>query len=115
MHVEVVGPDPDQLLAFSSALFGWDVPPGAPVASEVSDVESYSFIVPPDGASAPAGGIGGGAGFPARVVVSGLMTQLVWQPIAAEVRGLAMDEDRLIDSTIDLLLHGLRPSVAAAR
>jgi AcrR family transcriptional regulator len=51
----------------------------------------------------------------ARIVVSGLMTQLVWQPIAAEVPGLGMDEDRLIDSSIDLLLHGLRPAVVVTR
>jgi hypothetical protein len=51
----------------------------------------------------------------ARIVISGLMTQLVWQPIAVEVPGLGMDEDRLIDSTVDLLLHGLRPPVVVAR
>lgn len=51
----------------------------------------------------------------ARVVISGLMTQLVWQLIAGEVPGLAIDEDRLIDSTVDLLLHGLRPAVVVSR
>jgi AcrR family transcriptional regulator len=45
----------------------------------------------------------------ARVVIAGLMAQLVWQQLAGEVPGLAIDEDRLIDSTVDLLLHGLRP------
>lgn len=50
-----------------------------------------------------------------RIVVSGLMTQLVWQPIADQVVGLGVDEDRLIDSTIDLLLQGLRPSVVVTR
>ena len=45
----------------------------------------------------------------ARVTIAGLMAQLVWQQLAGEVPGLAIDEDRLIDSTVDLLLHGLRP------
>jgi len=50
----------------------------------------------------------------ARVTIAGLMAQLVWQQLAREVPGLAIDEDRLIDSTIDLLLHGLRPVLVIA-
>jgi AcrR family transcriptional regulator len=50
----------------------------------------------------------------ARVTIAGLMAQLVWQQLAGEVPGLAIDEDRLIDSTIDLLLHGLRPVLVIA-
>lgn len=50
----------------------------------------------------------------ARVTIAGLMAQLVWQQLAGEVPGLAIDEDRLIDSTIDLLLHGLRPVLIIA-
>jgi AcrR family transcriptional regulator len=45
----------------------------------------------------------------ARVAISGLMTQLVWQPLAPTVPGVAVDVDRLIDSTTELLLHALRP------
>jgi AcrR family transcriptional regulator len=50
----------------------------------------------------------------ARVTIAGLMAQLVWQQLAGEVPGLAIDEDRLIDSTVDLLLHGLRPVLVIA-
>jgi AcrR family transcriptional regulator len=45
----------------------------------------------------------------ARVVLSGLMTQMVWQGLGATIPEVAIDEDRLIDSSIDLLLHGLLP------
>lgn len=47
----------------------------------------------------------------ARVILSGLITQMIWQPIAASVPELRVDEDRLIDSSVELLLHGLRPAV----
>jgi AcrR family transcriptional regulator len=45
----------------------------------------------------------------ARVVLTGLMTQMVWQQLAPSIPAVAVDEDRLIDSSIDLLLHGLLP------
>lgn len=48
----------------------------------------------------------------ARVLLSGLMTQLVWQYHAADVPGIRIKHQRLIDSAIDLLLAGLRPDVA---
>lgn len=44
----------------------------------------------------------------ARVLVSGLMLQLMWQIHAETVPGLAMDADRLIDSSVELFLAGLR-------
>jgi AcrR family transcriptional regulator len=47
----------------------------------------------------------------ARVILSGLITQMIWQPIAPDVPELRVDEDRLIDSAVELLLHGLRPAV----
>jgi AcrR family transcriptional regulator len=47
----------------------------------------------------------------ARVVISGLITQMIWQPIAVDVPELLMDEDRLIDSAVETLLHGLWPAV----
>ncbi|MDB4917491.1 MAG: TetR/AcrR family transcriptional regulator [Gemmatimonadetes bacterium] len=46
----------------------------------------------------------------ARLLVSGLMLQLIWQQHAAAVPALAIDEDRLIDSTVELFLAGLRSS-----
>mgnify|MGYP001605212407 FL=1 len=47
----------------------------------------------------------------ARVIIAGLITQIVWQPIASDVPELAIDVDRLIDSAVELLLHGLMPAV----
>ena len=44
----------------------------------------------------------------ARVFVTGLMVQLVWQQSAADVPGMAIDQERLIDSAVELLLAGLR-------
>jgi hypothetical protein len=66
VHVELIGPDPEALRAFSAALFGWDAPPGAPVAPAISEPASYSFIDPAAGAGPAAGGIGGGVGFEPR-------------------------------------------------
>ncbi len=50
----------------------------------------------------------------ARVVITGLITQMIWQPLAPQVPELLIDEDRLIDSTVDLLLHGLWHAVVVA-
>jgi AcrR family transcriptional regulator len=44
----------------------------------------------------------------ARLVVSGLILQLAWQGSVAKAPKVAIDSDQLIDSTADLLLHGLR-------
>lgn len=68
VHVELIGPDPEVLRVFYTALFGWDAPPGAPVAPAVSDEASYAFIDPADGAGPVAGGIGGGPGFAAHAI-----------------------------------------------
>lgn len=48
----------------------------------------------------------------ARVALTGVMVQIIWQRHAKEIRGMAIDQDRLIDSAVDLLLAGLRPAVA---
>lgn len=50
----------------------------------------------------------------ARVLLSGLMLQAVWRPHAEHVPGLALDPDRLLDSALDLFLHGLRPAYPLA-
>lgn len=47
----------------------------------------------------------------ARVAISGLITQIIWQPLAADVPQLRIDDDRLIDSAVELLLHSLWPAV----
>lgn len=51
----------------------------------------------------------------ARVLVSGLMLQLLWQQHRADVAALAMDVDRLLDSSVELFLAGLRSSKGDAR
>ncbi|UFS59814.1 VOC family protein [Subtercola endophyticus] len=63
VHVELIGPEPARLRQFYGALFGWDAPPGAAVASAISDTAQYSFIAPEADGEPAAGGIGGGAGF----------------------------------------------------
>lgn len=68
VHVEVIGPEPERLRAFYAALFGWDAPPGAPVAPAISESSLYSFVPPAADAGPAAGGIGGGTGFGAHAV-----------------------------------------------
>ena len=46
----------------------------------------------------------------ARVLVSGLMLQLIWQQHAPAEPALAVDEARLIDSSIEQFLAALRPT-----
>jgi TetR/AcrR family transcriptional regulator len=45
----------------------------------------------------------------ARLLVSGLLQQTVWQQYSDEVPGLAVAQNRLVDSAVDLFLHSLRP------
>ncbi|HEY9227332.1 MAG TPA: TetR/AcrR family transcriptional regulator [Gemmatimonadaceae bacterium] len=51
----------------------------------------------------------------ARVVLSGMLLQILWQKHADVVPGLAIDRDRLIDSAADVLLAGLEPPAAPHR
>lgn len=51
----------------------------------------------------------------ARVIVSGVLLQVLWQRHAPNVPDLAIDQDRLIDSAADLLLASLRTSVDPGR
>jgi AcrR family transcriptional regulator len=44
----------------------------------------------------------------ARILVSGLMLQLMWQQHAGGVPALAIESDRLIDSSVELFLAALR-------
>lgn len=45
----------------------------------------------------------------ARVFLTGLMGQVMWQRYAESVPGVGIDLDRLIDAAVDLLLAALRP------
>ena len=51
----------------------------------------------------------------ARVILSGVLLQVLWQRHAPAVPGLAVDQDRLIDSATELLLAGLRANPSAVR
>jgi AcrR family transcriptional regulator len=51
----------------------------------------------------------------ARLLVSGLMLQLMWREHADEVSALGIDEKRLVGSAIELFLTGLRPPTTGAR
>ena len=51
----------------------------------------------------------------ARLLVSGLMLQLVWRQQSDDTPGLAISEKRLLDGTIDLFLHGLHRSRGQSR
>jgi predicted enzyme related to lactoylglutathione lyase len=68
VHFELIGPDPALLRDFYSQLFGWDAPPGAPVAEGVSSTSEYSFITPSEQAPPAAGGIGGGPGYDSHAI-----------------------------------------------
>jgi AcrR family transcriptional regulator len=48
----------------------------------------------------------------ARLLVSGLMLQSMWRHHAASVPALAMDDDRLLGSSVELFLASLRPPKA---
>lgn len=48
----------------------------------------------------------------ARVMLTGLMGQTMWQRYADGVRGLRIDQDRLVDSAAEFFLAGLRPTAA---
>jgi AcrR family transcriptional regulator len=48
----------------------------------------------------------------ARILVSGLMLQLMWQQHASGAAAVAVDTDRLIDSAVELFLTSLRPHLA---
>jgi AcrR family transcriptional regulator len=51
----------------------------------------------------------------ARLLVSGLMLQLVWQQKVEGISGLAIAERRLLESAVDLTLHSLRPVAGKRR
>ncbi|HUQ82115.1 MAG TPA: TetR/AcrR family transcriptional regulator [Gemmatimonadaceae bacterium] len=50
----------------------------------------------------------------ARMLVSGLLQQTVWQQYREDTPGLAVAQDRLVDSALELFLHSLRPTASAA-
>ena len=65
VHFEVIGQDPAALRRYYGALFGWEFDTGGPVAEAVSEPGNYGFT---DGGGSIPGGVGGGAGYPARTL-----------------------------------------------
>jgi len=51
----------------------------------------------------------------ARMLISGLLQQTVWQQYGDQVPEIAMAHDRLVDSALELFLHGLRPIASPRR
>jgi hypothetical protein len=45
----------------------------------------------------------------ARMLVSGLLQQMVWQQYAETVPDVGVAQDRLVDSALELFLHSLGP------
>ena len=50
----------------------------------------------------------------ARVVLVGVLGQVSWQRYAQTIPGVAIDQDRLIDAGVDMLLASLRPRSAGS-
>jgi predicted enzyme related to lactoylglutathione lyase len=65
VHFEVIGQDPAALRRYYGVLFGWEFDTGGPVAEAVSEPGNYGFT---DGGDSIPGGVGGGAGYPARTL-----------------------------------------------
>ena len=70
VHFEIIGGDPAELRTYYAELFGWAFQENAPVAPEVSQTDSYSFIdrvTTDDGTGIP-GGVGGGHAFRSHTI-----------------------------------------------
>jgi uncharacterized protein len=70
VHFEVIGSDPDGLRRYYGELFGWRFDTPSPVATEVSDADSYGFIdlVTAEDGSGIRGGIGGGEAYDSHAI-----------------------------------------------
>ena len=67
VHFEIIGTDPQRLRGYYGELFGWEFDTSGGTAEPVSAAGNYGFVQNPDGAGIP-GGVGGGPGYPARVM-----------------------------------------------
>jgi predicted enzyme related to lactoylglutathione lyase len=65
VHFEIIGTDPARLRDYYGDLFDWEFDTSGRVAGSVSDPDDYGFVQNADGIP---GGVGGGAGYPARVL-----------------------------------------------
>ena len=67
VHFEVIGQDPEGLRSYYGELFGWEFDTSGSVSPAVSEPANYGFVEPGDGPGI-AGGVGGGADYPNRVL-----------------------------------------------
>jgi hypothetical protein len=67
VHFEIIGTDPQRLRGYYGDLFGWEFDTSGDAAEPVSAAGNYGFVPNPEGAGIP-GGVGGGPGYPARVL-----------------------------------------------
>lgn len=67
VHFEITGADPQRLRSYYGELFDWTFDTSGVVAGSVSEAGNYGFVENADGIGIP-GGIGGGAGYPGRVL-----------------------------------------------
>jgi predicted enzyme related to lactoylglutathione lyase len=67
VHVEVIGPAPDELRDYYERLFGWAFDTGGTVSDAVSEPANYGFVEP--AVSGVAAGVGGGEGYRAQTLV----------------------------------------------
>jgi hypothetical protein len=65
VHFEIIGTDPAKLRSYYGDLFGWEFAVGGPVAPSVSEAGNYGFVEAEEGIP---GGVGGGPGYPGRVL-----------------------------------------------
>jgi predicted enzyme related to lactoylglutathione lyase len=70
IHFEVIGRDPEELRRYYGELFGWEFDTSGPVSDAVSEAGNYGFVDrnSGDGGVGIPGGVGGGAGYAARVL-----------------------------------------------
>jgi predicted enzyme related to lactoylglutathione lyase len=70
VHFEVIGRNPDQLRRYYGDLFGWSFDTPSPVATEVSDADSYGFLdlITTEDGTGIRGGIGGGEGYESHAI-----------------------------------------------
>ncbi len=70
VHFEIIGKDPERLRSYYSRLFGWEFETPSPVASEVSEPDSYGFLdlLATEDGTGLRGGIGGGPGHDSHAV-----------------------------------------------
>jgi predicted enzyme related to lactoylglutathione lyase len=68
VHFEIIGADPAQLRRYYGELFGWEYDVGDAATEAVSAAGAYGFVDASTNDGGINGGVGGGAGYDARVL-----------------------------------------------